>query len=86
MDTFRQNVEERINNMDFRKTVVVDRDIFEEKDGMRVLVARRGERVTPDTARKHGILPIESSAGPRLESKVVRTTAQHDPISELSHK
>jgi len=86
MDTFRQNVEERIKHMDFRKTVVLDRDIYEEKDGMKILLARRGERVTPETAKKHGIIPISSASGPVLESKVTTVKAQRDPMVKLAHK
>ena len=58
---------------DTRKTVVLDRDLFgEAKDGTKFLIARKGERVAPSVARKHGILPIESASGtPVLESKVV---------------
>jgi len=86
MDTFRQNVEERIKHMDLRKTVVLDRDIYEEKDGMKILLARRGERVTPETAKKHGIIPISSASGPVLESKVTAIKAQRDPMVKLAHK
>ena len=57
---------------DTRKTVVLDRDLYEEaKDGSKFLLARKGERVTPAVAKKHGVVPIESHAGtPMLESKV----------------
>ena len=86
MDTFRQEVEQGIQNMDFRKTVVLDRDIYEEKDGAKVLVARRGERVSPETAKKHGVMPISSASGPVLESKVTTVKPQRDPMVKLSHK
>ena len=86
MDTFRQEVEQGIQNMDFRKTVVLDRDIYEEKDGMKVLVARRGERVTPETAKKHGVIPISSASGPVLESKVTMIKPQRDPMVKLARK
>jgi hypothetical protein len=57
---------------DTRKTVVLDRDLYEEaKDGSKFLLARKGERVTPAVAKKHGVVPIESASGiPVLESKV----------------
>jgi len=72
---------------DTRKTVVLDRDLYEEaKDGSKFLLARKGERVTPAVARKHGVLPIESATGtPLLESKIVRP-ASHTALSASSHK
>jgi len=66
-------------------TVVLDRDLFEEKDGVRTLLARKGERVTPEVARKHGVLPIESAGMPALEAKVVRPDS-NQRISASSHK
>ena len=61
--------------VDVTRSVVLDRDLFDEKDGNRVLIARKGDRVTPDLARKHGVIPIESAGLPELESKV--TTVAH---------
>ena len=88
MDEFRKEGEQGIRNMDFRnrKTVVLDRDIYEEKDGMKVLVARRGERVTPETAKKYGVIPISSASGPVLESKVTMIKPQRDPMVKLARK
>ena len=72
---------------DTRKAVVRDRDLYEEaKDGSKFLLARKGERVTPAVARKHGVLPIESAAGtPVLESKVIGA-AERSVLSASSHK
>jgi hypothetical protein len=57
--------------VDSIKTVVLDRDIYDEKNGARVLIGRKGERVAPEVARKHGVLPIESAGTPVMEAKVV---------------
>jgi len=70
--------------MDIHKTVIVDKDIYEEKDGMKVLVARKGERVTPGFAKKHGLL-VENNVGPVMESKVVRVQ-DRQTLSSISHK
>lgn len=64
--------------VDTMRTVVLDRDLFEDKDGGRTLVARKGERVTPDFARKHGVLPIESAGLPAMETKVTEVTNRQD--------
>ena len=66
-------------------TVVLDRDLYEEKDGARTLLARKGERVTPEVARKYGVLPIESAGMPALESKVVGPDS-NQRITSNSHK
>tara|TARA_B100001750_G_C15287578_1_gene485637 strand:+ start:165 stop:410 length:246 start_codon:yes stop_codon:yes gene_type:complete len=69
-----------------RKTVVLDRDLFETSEyGSKVLVARKGERVDPEFARKHGVLPIESAGMPDLEAKVVRPV-EHQQMNAASHK
>jgi|TARA_R110000824_G_scaffold46019_1_gene132632 hypothetical protein len=72
---------------DTRKTVVLDRDLFgEAKDGSKSLIARKGERISPAVAKKHGVLPIESAAGtPVLESKVVGST-ERSVLSATAHK
>tara|TARA_R100001463_G_scaffold101560_2_gene156026 strand:- start:3560 stop:3772 length:213 start_codon:yes stop_codon:yes gene_type:complete len=70
--------------MDIHKTIIVDNDVYEEKDGMKVLVARRGERVTPSFARKHG-LAVESTAAPVMEQKVTKVRHQQ-ALSSISHK
>jgi hypothetical protein len=68
-----------------RLTVVLDRDIYEEKDGVKTLLARKGERITPEVARKHGVLPIESAGLPTLESKVV-VPDNRQKVVAISHK
>jgi len=69
-----------------RKTVVLDRDLFETSEyGTKVLVARKGERIDPEIARKHGILPIESAGMPDMEAKVVRPVEKQQ-MSAASHK
>jgi hypothetical protein len=50
-------------------SVVVPRDIWEDVDGNKVLVARRGERISLEEAMKHKILPIASSSIGGLEIK-----------------
>ncbi len=64
--------------VDTMRTVVLDRDLFEDKGGVRTLVARKGERVTPDFAIKHGVLPIESAGLPAMEAKVTEVTNRQD--------
>ena len=75
------------NKMTERRTVVLDRDLYEEaKDGSKFLLARKGERVTPAVAKKFGVLPIESASGiPVLESKVVGAT-ERSVLSASAHK
>ena len=69
-----------------RRTVVLDRDLYEEaKDGTKFLLARKGERITPEVARRHKVLPIESAASPTLESKVV-TAAEHQATTGIMTK
>ena len=68
-----------------RKSVVVDRDLYEEKDDKMILVARTGDRVTPEVARMLGVLPIESASAPVLESKVVGPE-ERQRVTADSHK
>ena len=68
-----------------RLTVVLDRDIYEEKDGVKTLLARKGERITPEVARKHGVLPIQSAGLPSMESKVV-VPENRQKVIATSHK
>ncbi len=71
--------------VDSIKTVVLDRDIYDEKDGSRVLIGRKGERVTPEVARKHGVLPIESAGVPAMEATVV-SPAERQSLTIASNK
>lgn len=74
------------NKMTERRTVVLDRDLYEEaKDGTRFLVARKGDRIAPSLARRHKVLPIESAPAPALESKVV-TSTENQRVNATSHK
>jgi|TARA_B100001996_G_C18608611_1_gene572804 hypothetical protein len=80
-----ENKETRIQP-EMTLSVVLDRDIYETNEfGTKVLLARRGERVTPEVATKHGVLPIESAGVPAMESKVVRSTSTQQ-LSAASHK
>lgn len=73
------------NKMTERRTVVLDRDLYEEaKDGTKFLVARKGDRITPSLARRHKVLPIESAAGPALESKVVTPAERQVTTSQAT--
>jgi hypothetical protein len=65
-------------SIDAIKTVVLSKDIYDESDGAHILVGRKGERVSPEVARKHGIIPIESAGMPVLEAKVVGPTDRQD--------
>ena len=56
--------------MDIHKTIIVDKDIWQVKDGMKVLVARKGERVTPSFAKEHG-LAVENTSAPVMAQKVI---------------
>ncbi len=71
--------------VDLTKTVVLDRDIYDEKNGARILIGRKGERVAPEVARKHGVLPIESAGTPAMESKVV-SPAERQSLTIASNK
>ena len=70
--------------MDIHKTIIVDKDIWQVKDGMKVLVARKGERVTPSFAKEHG-LDVENTSAPVMEQKVIKERNQQ-ALSSLSHK
>ena len=70
--------------MDIHKTVIVDKDIWEIKDGMKVLVARKGERVTPSFAKQHG-LEVENTSSPVMEQKVIKVRNQQ-ALSSIAYK
>lgn len=70
--------------MDIHKTVIVDKDIWEIKDGMKVLVARKGERVTPSFAKQHG-LEVENTSAPVMEQKVIKVRNQQ-ALSSIAYK
>lgn len=70
--------------MDIHKTVIVDKDIWQIKDGMKVLVARKGERVTPSFAKQHG-LEVENTSAPVMEQKVIKVRNQQ-ALSSIAYK
>ncbi|MBF84119.1 MAG: hypothetical protein CL489_06525 [Acidobacteria bacterium] len=72
---------------EMRRTVVLDRDLYEEaKDGTKFLLARKGERITPEIARKYKVLPIESAGSPTLEAKVTVPAERQMVVAEFNKK
>lgn len=69
--------------VDLMKTVILTSDIYEEKDGAKKLVGRKGERVSPDFAKKHG---VESAQVPQMESKISGPTDRQDQVPTLNKR
>ena len=69
--------------VDLMKTIILISDIYEEKDGAKKLVGRKGERVSPDFAKKHG---VESAQVPPMESKVSGPTDRQDQVPTLNKR
>ena len=69
--------------VDLMKTIILTSDIYEEKDGAKKLVGRKGERVSPDFAKKHG---VESAQVPAMESKVSGPTDRQDQVPTLNKR
>jgi hypothetical protein len=49
--------------------VIAPRDIYEPRDGVMVMVYRKGDRLTVDEAKRHKLLPIMVSDAFRIETK-----------------
>lgn len=50
-------------------SVVAPRDIYEERNGQMILIARKGQRMTVDEAIKHKLMPIGSASLGSMETK-----------------